>query len=71
MDVLLGQVPTVLRSELYAIPALVASSVTVAAIRLDLYGLPAAVVAATLCVSIRLVGVRFGVNAPTAPRRGI
>jgi uncharacterized membrane protein YeiH len=69
-DVLVRQVPTVLRSELYAIPAMVAAAVTVGAIRLDLYGLPAAVVAATLCVAIRLLGVRYGLNAPTAPRGG-
>jgi uncharacterized membrane protein YeiH len=66
-DVLVRQVPTVLRSELYAIPALVAAAVTVAAIRLDLYGLAAAVVAAVLCVTIRLLGVRYGLNAPRPP----
>ena len=31
-DALIGQIPSVLRSELYAIPALVASAITVAAI---------------------------------------
>lgn len=63
-DVLIGQIPTVLRSDLYAIPALVAAGITVAAIRLDSYGLGAALVAAAVCFVIRMLGVRFGLNAP-------
>ncbi|NTY58521.1 TRIC cation channel family protein [Mycolicibacterium sphagni] len=63
-DVLIGQIPTVLRSELYAIPALVAAGITVAAIRLDFYGLGAALGAAAVCFVIRMLGVRFGLNAP-------
>jgi len=63
-DVLIGQIPTVLRSELYAIPALVAAGITVAAIRLDSYGLAAALGAAAVCFVIRMLGVRFGLNAP-------
>lgn len=66
-DVLLGQIPTVLRSELYAIPALVAAAITVAAIRLDVYGLAAALVAAAVCFVIRMLGVRFQLNAPGPP----
>ncbi len=66
-DVLIGQIPTVLRSELYAIPALVAAAITVAAIHADLYGLPAALGAAAACFVIRMVGVRFGLNAPRPP----
>ncbi|MCV7079621.1 trimeric intracellular cation channel family protein [Mycobacterium szulgai] len=66
-DTLVGQIPTVLRSELYAIPALVASAITVAAIRLGCYGLPAALAAAGVCFIIRMVGVRFGLNAPSPP----
>ncbi|WP_396931836.1 trimeric intracellular cation channel family protein [Mycolicibacterium sp.] len=63
-DVLIGQIPTVLRSELYAIPALVAAGITVAAIRLDVYGLAAALGAAAVCFVIRMLGVRFNLNAP-------
>jgi uncharacterized membrane protein YeiH len=68
-DVLIRQIPTVLRSELYAIPALIGAAVTVAATRADVYGLPAAVVAAALCVTVRLLGVRFDLNAPKPPGR--
>ncbi|BBX07120.1 UPF0126 membrane protein [Mycolicibacterium aichiense] len=63
-DVLIGQIPTVLRSELYAIPALMAAAITVGAIRLDCYGLAAALAAAAVCFVIRMLGVRFGLNAP-------
>ena len=63
-DVLIGRIPSVLRSELYAIPALIAAAITVGAIKIGVYGLPAAVVAAALCFIIRMLGVRFGLNAP-------
>lgn len=66
-DALVGQVPTVLRSELYAIPALVAAAMTVIAIGLDVYGLPAALGAAAVCFAIRMLGVRYKLNAPRPP----
>ena len=66
-DVLIRQIPSVLRTDLYAIPALIAATVTVGAVRLGVYGLPAALGAAVLCFLIRMLGVRFGLNAP-APR---
>jgi uncharacterized membrane protein YeiH len=66
-DVLIRQVPSVLRTDLYAIPALIGATVTVVAVRLGDYGLPTALGAAVLCFTIRMLGVRFGLNAP-APR---
>src|SRR4051812_7546785 len=45
-DVLTQRVPTVLRTELYAIPALVGATVTVISLLLGVYGLVAALVAA-------------------------
>src|SRR3954465_10539904 len=63
-DVLIRQIPSVLRSGLYAIPALVGATVTVLAIRFGVYGLPAAIAAAAICFAIRMAGVRFGLNAP-------
>ncbi|MGN6781757.1 MAG: trimeric intracellular cation channel family protein [Marmoricola sp.] len=72
-DMMLQRVPTVLRSELYAIPALLGATITVAASRLGVYGLPAAIVAAVACFALRVAGVRFGLNAPrpatATPRR--
>lgn len=66
-DVLIQRVPTVLRSELYAIPALLGATVTVIASRTDSYGPPAAVAAAFACFALRMAGVRFGLNAPRTP----
>ncbi|MGH3251750.1 MAG: trimeric intracellular cation channel family protein [Trebonia sp.] len=63
-DVLIRQVPTVLTSGLYAIPALVAAGMTVATDRAGVYGVPAAIGAAVVCFVIRMVGVRYGLNAP-------
>ncbi|MFD7923143.1 trimeric intracellular cation channel family protein [Streptomyces sp. NPDC059740] len=68
-DVLVGRVPTVLRADLYAVPALVASAVTVVCARTDTYGLPAALAAAFACFALRMTGVHYGLNAP-GPRRG-
>jgi uncharacterized membrane protein YeiH len=66
-DVLAKRVPIVLRRELYAIPALAAALVTVVSIRLGIYGLPAAIAAAATCFVIRMLGVRFDLNAPRPP----
>jgi uncharacterized membrane protein YeiH len=64
-DVMVGRIPSVLRSGLYAIPALIGAAVTVVATQLDLYGLAAAMAAAALCFGIRMIGVHFDLNAPT------
>ncbi|KSZ58352.1 membrane protein [Rhodococcus pyridinivorans KG-16] len=63
-DVLIGRVPVVLNSELYAIPAMVAATVLVVCESLDVATLPAALGAAALCFVIRMVGVRYDLNAP-------
>jgi uncharacterized membrane protein YeiH len=66
-DVLVRQVPSVLSSGLYAVPALVGAAITVATIQAGVYGIPAALAAACACFAIRMLGVRFGINAPTPP----
>src|SRR3954469_24878988 len=66
-DVLIRQIPSVLSSGLYAIPALVGAAVTVVATELGGYGPPAAIGAAALCFAIRMLGVRFDLNAPMPP----
>jgi uncharacterized membrane protein YeiH len=66
-DVLIRRIPSVLSSGLYAIPALVGAAVIVVAGELGRYGLVTAVGAAAVCFTIRMLGVRFGINAP-APR---
>jgi uncharacterized membrane protein YeiH len=66
-DVLIRQIPSVLRSGLYAIPALVGAAATVVVGLLGVYGPGTAVGAAVLCFVIRMAGVHFGLNAPTPP----
>ena len=66
-DVLTRQVPTVLRSDLYAIPALVAATIVVVTEALGVYGLAAALGAAAVCFLIRMLGLRFHLNAPRPP----
>lgn len=66
-DTLLRRIPTVLHSDLYAIPALIGAAITVATIRAGVYGLPAALGAAAVCFLIRMLGVRFKLNAPGPP----
>ena len=66
-DVLIRQVPAVLYSGLYAIPALVGAGITVAASETGLYGVASAVVAAAACFAIRMLGVMFDINAPRPP----
>ena len=68
-DVLTNQVPVVLRSELYAIPALVAGTMIVAVTRFGIYGALTACTAALVCFAIRMIGVHFGLNAPHPRRR--
>ncbi|MGH3757733.1 trimeric intracellular cation channel family protein [Actinophytocola sp.] len=66
-DTLVRQVPTVLHSDLYAIPALIAAALTVAAIHAGIYCLPAALGAVAICFAIRMLGVVLRLNAPRPP----
>lgn len=69
-DVLIREIPVVLRSELYAIPAMLGAIVVVAGDQLGAAELPAAVGGATVCFVIRMLGVRFRIDAPTPPGVG-
>jgi uncharacterized membrane protein YeiH len=66
-DVLIRQVPSVLSSGLYAVPALVGATTVVVADLLDIRGPVAAVGAAALCFAIRMIGVHYDVDAPLPP----
>jgi uncharacterized membrane protein YeiH len=66
-DVLIRRLPSVLTSGLYAIPALIGAAVTVVAGALGMGGAFASVGAAVLCFAIRMVGVRYDLNAPFPP----
>src|SRR5699024_7781642 len=55
-DIMILRVPIVLRSELYAIPALVAAGLTVVIIHFGHYGIATALAAAAVCFAIRMLG---------------
>jgi uncharacterized membrane protein YeiH len=63
-DVLTLRVPTVLQSELYAIPALVGATAAVLGSELLDDPVTLALVGAVACFLIRMLGVRFEINAP-------
>ena len=72
-DVLIRQVPSVLSSGLYAIPALVGAALVVAADSTGVHhvlGTPVALSAAGVCFLIRMVGLHFGLDAPKPPGPG-
>jgi uncharacterized membrane protein YeiH len=69
-DVLIRQVPSVLSSGLYAIPALVGAAVVVVAASSGVNqvpGAPVALGAAGICFLIRMVGLHFKLDAPRPP----
>ena len=63
-DVVIREIPSVLSSGLYAIPALLGAGALVLATELGHYGLGTAIGAAALCFVVRMVGVHFDLNAP-------
>lgn len=66
-DVLLGEVPTVLREGLYAVPALLGAAVLVIAQQAGATGPLFPILGAGLCVAVRLLGLQRGITLPTAP----
>ena len=69
-DVLLAQVPLVLRAELYAVAALVGALVVALGHWLALPALPCALVGAGLCFGLRMMAVTYGWHLPVALQSG-
>src|SRR5581483_4809632 len=65
-DVLVRQIPTVLRGGLYAIPALVGAGIVVGAYKAGEHTLIFPVVGAAVCFSMRMVGLHYGIGLPRA-----
>ncbi len=65
-DVLVSEIPTVLRTELYAVAALVGSAVMVVGRMLHFPSSVAAIAGAVLCFGLRFVAMRRGWQLPTA-----
>jgi uncharacterized membrane protein YeiH len=69
-DVLLSETPTVLRKELYAIPALLDAAVAVAAEKAGSTSPVFPLLGAALRFLIRMFRLRRGIDAPSAPPGG-
>jgi uncharacterized membrane protein YeiH len=65
-DVLVAEVPTVLRAELYAVAALAGAAVVVGGQLLGLPSIPLAIAGAGLCFGLRMVALRRGWQLPVA-----
>ena len=68
-DLLAGEVPLVLRREIYAVAALLGAVVVAVAYQVDAYGPLPAAGAVVLTFIVRLLAMRRDWNAPTALRR--
>jgi uncharacterized membrane protein YeiH len=66
-DILVREIPVVLRSGLYAIPALVGAAIVVVASESGTHNLAFPIVGAAVCFLIRLAGLYFNLNMPRAP----
>jgi len=67
-DVLMAQVPTVLRADIYATAALAGAAVVVVGHLLALPSLPVTLAGAALCFGLRMVAIRRGWQLPTPVR---
>jgi uncharacterized membrane protein YeiH len=65
-DVLLADIPVVLRAELYAVAALLGAGIVVLADRLHLPSAPAVLIGAALCFSLRVTALKRGWKLPVA-----
>jgi uncharacterized membrane protein YeiH len=65
-DMLLAEIPTVLRSELYAVAALAGAGVVVTGHMLRLPAVPIAIAGVLLCFGLRVMALRHGWQLPVA-----
>jgi uncharacterized membrane protein YeiH len=65
-DILLAEIPTVLRAELYAVAALCAAAVVVIGHTLQLPAAPVIALASILCFWLRVMAIRHGWRLPVA-----
>jgi uncharacterized membrane protein YeiH len=65
-DILVGEIPTVLRGGLYAIPALVGAGIVVIAYHAGDHTILFPIVGAAVCFLMRMAGLRYGIGLPRA-----
>jgi uncharacterized membrane protein YeiH len=70
-DVLIREIPTVLRGGLYAIPALVGAGIVVLAYHAGDHTVIFPIVGAVVCFAMRLAGLHYGLGLPQADKVAI
>jgi uncharacterized membrane protein YeiH len=70
-DVLLAEVPTVLRSELYAVAALAGATVAVGGEFFHFPSVPVAIAGGLVCFGLRVIAIRRGWRLPIAAGKGV
>ena len=65
-DVLVREIPVVLRGGLYAIPALIGAGIVTLAYRQGNYSTAFPIIAAAVCFAIRIAGLRYDLSLPAA-----
>ena len=67
-DVLLAEIPTVLRADLYAVAALAGAAVVVIGYTLRMSPIAVTIAGAALCFGLRLMAIHYGWHLPIARR---
>ncbi len=67
-DVLIRQIPTVLRHDLYAVPALAGAGVVVGAHGAGTTSVSFPLIGFAVCFALRIIGLRYNIQLPVAPR---
>ncbi|HEX8977381.1 MAG TPA: trimeric intracellular cation channel family protein [Solirubrobacteraceae bacterium] len=65
-DILVREIPTVLRGGLYAIPALIGAGIVVAAYHAGDKTVTFPIIGAAACFLVRMAGLRYGIGLPAA-----
>jgi uncharacterized membrane protein YeiH len=65
-DIVIREIPVVLRTGLYAIPALLGAGIVVLAYREGAYSTVFPIIAATVCFAVRMAGLHYDLNLPAA-----
>jgi uncharacterized membrane protein YeiH len=65
-DILVAEIPTVLRAELYAVAALAGATVVVVGRTLQFPTIPITIAGAALCFGLRFMAIRYGWRLPVA-----
>jgi uncharacterized membrane protein YeiH len=69
-DVLVGETPTVLRTDIYALAAIIGAAILVSTRALQLSSAMASILGAAICIGIRLGAMHFKWRLPSADPRG-